>query len=233
MLSKTFLFYIVELFPYGAEFGDINLSLSDDSSERIYFPITFAGTYFSNVYVSSNGLLSLDTSFTEYSPRVFPFQSPPIIAPFWLDLNPLEGGQISYRYLSNFTAIDEVINNYNIYNDCNNTYDSASALLVTWEEVRLIGSTNFTETFQVVLTSDGMQSYALFLYSNEMFPARAAVGINVGDGINFISEASPLYQDSSTIGYGSNIERRGLYLYRLDDLPGKSLVKFVPFDCQC
>ena len=48
--------------------------------------------------MNSNGVLSFGgTGFIEYTPREFPFPSPPLIAPFWHDFNPNVGGSIFYR----------------------------------------------------------------------------------------------------------------------------------------
>ena len=47
--------------------------------------------------MNSNGVLSFKDDFTEFSPRRFPVDSTPLIAPFWHDFDPSKGGQISYR----------------------------------------------------------------------------------------------------------------------------------------
>ena len=58
--------------------------------------------------MNSNGVLSFDDPFTEYRPRVFPFISPPLIAPFWRDLNPSRGGSISYRQTNDSLELQRV-----------------------------------------------------------------------------------------------------------------------------
>ena len=48
--------------------------------------------------VNSNGVVSFgNRGFIDYRARSFPFQSPPLIAPFWDDFNPRRGGMIYYR----------------------------------------------------------------------------------------------------------------------------------------
>ena len=49
-----------------------------------------------------------DVHFTDYQPRHFPFRSPPLIAPFWYDLNPRAGGNISYRQTNDSTILKNV-----------------------------------------------------------------------------------------------------------------------------
>lgn len=84
----------MDLFPTGSEFGDVFLSLSDDASFSVIFTFPFAGVYFNNVYINSNGLLSLGTEYIDISVRDFPFNSPPLIvmevSPTDTSLTPLQ-----------------------------------------------------------------------------------------------------------------------------------------------
>ena len=219
----TFHFYIVDLYPFGLESGDIELTPNDDSTLGVSFSFPFAGVYFDTVYINTNGIISLGSGYTVFIPRDYPFTSQPLIAPFWIDLITRNGGTISYRFLNDTTAEDSAVNLYN--NFSSPTYVSSGALLVTWDQVALFGRSETTETFQVLLTTDGISSYVFYAYSNEIYPSGAVVGINVGDGINFNLQASVALRNSETIAQGTNIElfgRRGLYFYRLDNLPSTS-----------
>ena len=194
----------MDLYPFGLEYGDIELTPNDDSSFGVLFSFPFAGVYFDTVYINTNGIISLGSEFITPSPSDFPFNSPPLIAPFWIDLITRNGSTISYRFLNDSTAFD-------------------SALLVTWDQVELFGRSETTGTFQVFLITDGIGSFVYYVYSDEIYPSGAVVGINVGDGINFDLEASLSLRNSETIAQGTNIEviaLRGLYIYRLDNLPG-------------
>ena len=204
----------------GPEFGDIFISLSDDSSFPVPFTFPFAGVLFNTVYINSNGVLSLGSPFTTSSIRSFPINSPPLIAPFWLDINPSAGGSVFFRYLTDTSSIDEGINALNGFSFP--LYVSSSALLITWNEFVAFGRSEITETFQVILTTNGSSSYVYFLYSDEVYPVGAVVGINVGDGVNFVQQTTSLF-DSSKIAQGTNIPVlyfQGLYFYRLDNLTG-------------
>ncbi len=206
----------------GTEFGDIFVTLGDDSSFAISFSIPFAGVLFNTLYINSNGVISLGSPYETAGISSFPTTSPPLIAPFWIDLNPSVNGTISYRYISNTSFIDQGINAFNGFNFP--LYGSTSALLITWDEVVRFGVSEVTETFQVVLSTNGSSSYAYFLYSDELYPLGAVAGINVGDGVNFVQHTSMF--NSSTIAQGTNFplfQFRGLYFYRLDDLTGTFL----------
>ncbi len=209
----------VPLYPVGPEFGDIFVSLGDDSSFAIPFSIPFAGVLFNRLYVNSNGVISLGSPYETPGISSFPTTSPPLIAPFWIDLNPSVNGTISYRYIFNTSSIDQGINAFNGFSFP--LYRSTSALLITWDEVIRYGRSEIAETFQVILSTNGTSSYAYFLYNDEVYPRGAVVGINVGDGLNFVEQTSRF--DSSTIAQGTNnplFQFRGLYFYRLDNLTG-------------
>ena len=211
----------MDLYPFGLESGDIELTLTDDSIFDVSFFFPFAGVCFETVYINTNGIISLGSRYTVYTPTDFAFSSQPLIAPFWIDLiigN--SGGTISYRFLNDTTAVDSAVNLYN--NFSSPTYVSSCVLLVTWDQVAVLGRSETTGTFQVLLTTDRNSSYVFYTYSDGIYPSGAVVGINVGDGKNFDLQASLSLRNSETIAQGTNIKlfaRRGLYFYRLDNFP--------------
>ena len=220
-LYTVSILYIVDLYPFGLESGDVELTPNYNSTFGVSFSFPFAGVYFDTVYINTNGIISLGSEYTIPSISDFPFGSPPLIAPFWIDLVTNSGGTIFFRFLNDNTGVDSAVNSYN--NFSSPTYVSGGVLLVTWDQVALFSRTETTGTFQVLLTTDGITSYVFYAYSDEIYPSGVVVGINVGDGINFDLQASPLLGNSDTIARGTNIEffeRRGLYFYRLDNLPG-------------
>ncbi|MEQ1634523.1 MAG: hypothetical protein ABL997_19230, partial [Planctomycetota bacterium] len=114
-----------------------NLSLIDDSTSNVTLPFAFphAGGTVSNVWVSSNGFLTLGgtdpgsgcctgdvTAFLAGSPR---------IAGFWEDLNPAAGGAV-------YADLDA----------------STGEFCITWNAVNEFGQAN-TETFQIALSPTG------------------------------------------------------------------------------
>ena len=65
--------------------------------------------------VNSNGVLSFrNTRFNDYLPRPFPFESPPLIAPFWDDFNPRRGGMIYYRQINDTDQLQHFYYNYSL-----------------------------------------------------------------------------------------------------------------------
>ena len=63
--------------------------------------------------MNSNGVLSFEKRFTDFFARLFPFESPPLIAPFWDDFNPRRGGMIYYRQ-TNDTDQLQLFYNYSL-----------------------------------------------------------------------------------------------------------------------
>jgi len=208
----------VELFPFGTEAGDslaftpMGIGLSS--------PLYFAGSSFYSVNINRGGLLSLGDYFYD-PPRDFPFDSFPLIAPFWTDLSLNFSGPIYYRVLTNQTVIDRVNTGVDLTNNApTSTYRSTSALLVTWLDEPLESGQD-TGVIQAVLTSNGSQSYLFLVYSDYDFPRGAVVGINGGNGSNFISLATISEGNSNRIAFGSNspvFQTRGIYTFRLDNL---------------
>ena len=98
---------------------------------NIGFSFNFYGTSYSTVNICSNGFINFGTSSTAYSPATIPSTAAPnaMIAGLWRDLNPSGGGTITY-------------------------YSSATKFVVSYNAVKNYSNTS-TQTFQVILNSDG------------------------------------------------------------------------------
>ena len=67
-------------------------------------------------------------------------------------------------------------------------------------------------TFQAVITTDGLRTFVLFIYANIQWGNRATIGFNAGDGVrSIVVTTRPL--DVET---GSNVGVTGLYINRID-----------------
>lgn len=75
---------------------------SDDSTTQVNlgFSFPFNGTTYSSVWINSNGMLSFSSSNNRYSNSNLPYTSEQqSIYPYWDDLNPARGGNITYGLL--------------------------------------------------------------------------------------------------------------------------------------
>ncbi|MEL7147614.1 MAG: hypothetical protein AAFO69_14660, partial [Bacteroidota bacterium] len=137
----------------------IELSLTDDSAEKVDLPFTFRlyDGRFDEVYVSSNGFVSVDEQLAN-SPlySLLPNNSGPsgVIAPLWSDLNPEMGGSIYYLITD-----DEFV--------------------VQYQDIQTFDG-NGTYTFQVIIAQDG---HIAFNYLSVEGNTNGVVGLSSGDNL--------------------------------------------------
>ena len=86
--------------------------------------------------MNSNGVLSFGTEgFTDFQARRFPFESPPLIAPFWDDFNPRRGGNISYRQTNDSDQLHLFYNYTSLVMDCETENYPTHLFIATWDQV--------------------------------------------------------------------------------------------------
>ncbi len=74
-----------------------------------------------------------------------------------------------------------------------------------------------TNTFQVILATDGSQSYVLFLYENITWSEQTNIGFNAGDGDRFFTLPGATFDDILLdIESDSNNNITGLFMFRVD-----------------
>ena len=97
--------------------------------------------------MNSNGVLSFDQFFTEFSPQQFPINSPHLIAPFWHDFNPRVAGRIFYRQTSNTDQLNTVHQLFTILDTGELRDFSPTHLFVaTWDQVSQFGGSSEVST---------------------------------------------------------------------------------------
>lgn len=155
--------------PDGPEFNWIDISgdgealeFSDDQNRGPFdlgFSMPFYDDYFSAIRICSNGWLSFTSTETEWVNETIPNAPEPnnLLAPFWDDLNPSDGGMI-YFYT--------------------NGVDSAVAAWIEVPHYQYSGQGIYT--FEVILTSDGEITYQYESVEGEL--ASNTVGIEDGEG---------------------------------------------------
>jgi len=152
--------------PNGPDLGWIDpsghtpLTMSDDSNQgpfQMAFDFPFYGQLFSTFRVSSNGFISFTSTASDYSNDELPSTSSPenIIAPFWDDLSPNNGGMVYW-------------------------YSDAQMTVVSWVDVPAYdwGGGTGPFTFQVILYASGRIMFQ-YLDMNEPLSAET-VGIQDG-----------------------------------------------------
>ena len=96
--------------------------------------------------VNSNGVVSFgNMGFTDFEARPFPFESPPLIAPFWDDFNPSDGGMIYYRQTNDSDQL-QLFSNYTLLLEddvVENDYNPTRLFIATWDRVPPYGYSRF------------------------------------------------------------------------------------------
>ena len=137
-----------------------------------------------HVQVNTNGDLSFGSSYTSTGPQTFPTFSPPLIAPFFHDIDIRNGGTIYYRQTSDPMDIISVITTLQILPNLL-IFTPTSLFIATWDRVApfsSVGSPSDRNTFQVILATDGFTSTVIFNYGDIQWGERADIGFNAGDG---------------------------------------------------
>ena len=153
--------------------------------------------------VSTNGILSFGSSFTQFQPLPFPFTSPPLIAPFWADFDLQKGGSVYYRQTAQPDILQQI--EFAVSRASGLQFRPTLAFIATWDAVpafdgRFRGLIN---TFQVVLATDGTYSFAGFVYRDIQWTGSEQIGFNAGDGRGY---STPLtIADIQSNRQGSNI----------------------------
>ncbi|XP_038072982.1 uncharacterized protein LOC119741303 [Patiria miniata] len=233
------------LFPFG--FGDeLVLNLDDDSSGEIPIPIEFPffGRDFNSLYVNTNGLITFVEENTGYTPTRFPLaEDIPGLAVYWSDVDTGEyhPGSIMYRHLLRnstrdamlFLQADEIIRQ--VFPGLSD-FSSTWMLVATWHKVAFHDADDnddpaaILNTFQVVLLTNGVQSFAMLNYDNITWTTGgssggnesglggnpAQVGFDASDGINYYEVPGSGSDDIVNIDDRSNINTTGRWLFRID-----------------
>ena len=71
-------------------------------------------------------------------------------------------------------------------------------------------------TFQVVIATDGQQTFVFFIYGDIEWGDDANIGFDAGDSVRSFMLPGALTNQSMNVEDGSNVDVRGLYIYRVD-----------------
>ena len=143
-------------------------------------------------------MISFGDSFTAFSSFGLSFNSilsPPIIAPFWDDVDIRNGGTIFYRQDFNLSVADKVQQDiYTQFPDVGFFYPSL-VFLATWDSVAAFLS-DFSgrfNTFQTIIASDGEKTFVRFSYGDIQWGGSSTlIGISAGNRTNSITHPASM-----------------------------------------
>ena len=221
-----------QLFPYGLQFGDSPLlpGREDAASAevRLAVPIKFFQREHNSIFVNENGLVSFLTEISTFYSVQFPMEYP-IIAPFYADIDTRGVGQVYWRASSLPEDTSRAANLVQQYYQGN--FSPKEVLVVTWDQVGYYEEqTDKTNMVQLILASDGLRTFAVFLYPeggikwvrgqgknrNQLDP-QAQAGFMSGEGQSYLLPPSGLDQIANIEDW-SNTDVPGMWLYKIGPL---------------
>ncbi|XP_013073293.2 mucin-17-like isoform X3 [Biomphalaria glabrata] len=183
------------LYPYGFSFGDTTLTGASSESIQLPFPLPFYGSNQDSYKVFKDGFITFDL--TEDVDSHFFDESDvimiPVIGP-WVSrivASTDHLGDVTYRMTSNETILSDVSSLVGKSQEFSDSFLPVYALIVTWDNV---GTDSFNE------------------YSFNK------VGFYRGNGDSMLLPVS-MSHDLFTIDTDSNINKPGLYVFRVDISP--------------
>jgi hypothetical protein len=232
-----------EFFPFGVENGDINLrpsNLDDGSSNQLQLSIAFPFFNFlhDSLWVNINGAISFRSAISDYTPICHAVtQKYSMIAPYWSDVDLKWGGNVFYRETFEKKILQKAAGEIaNAFPELKNI-QLKWAFLTTWDSVSFYGAGDCRNrrknTFQSILASDGVYSFAIFYYNNITWttgtatssggncsglggiPAKA--GFDAGDGKALFTIPGSCSSDITSIGDRSNVGNSGKWVFRVDN----------------
>ena len=159
--------------PFGQAVGDTRLPANDDGSSpsiSLRVPFPFFGVSQSILFVNNNGNITFTSPLSDFTPFVFPSGNK-IIAPYFADVDTggppdVSGDGLDDVYFSERTNQSDLIAISTIVNKAfGGAFAATGAFVATWDHVGYFAShVDKLNTFQVVLTTNGVQSFVIFHY---------------------------------------------------------------------
>ncbi|BFZ12302.1 hypothetical protein BsWGS_15341 [Bradybaena similaris] len=221
---------IFGFYPFGRVWEDQVLEPGDDISSneiRLDENVVFFNTSYRTIYVNLNGHVSFDTEVPDYRAElVIPLQLP-VIALFFADIDTRATGQVFYRSTSDSRHLNRAASEIRANFGGFETFTPKSLFIVTWDRVGYYQQqSDKTNTFQLVIATNGRDSFALFHYqeggiqwttSQGKFvpfyndkPAQA--GIDGGEGNYYRLQGSG---DTVSFVNGSNVNIPGVWMFQI------------------
>ncbi|CAG7838551.1 unnamed protein product [Allacma fusca] len=218
------------LYPFGPAESDASLPRDTDdvaSPEfRLSTPIVFYGQQYNSIYVNQNGLVSFLTDIPTFVNIQFPLDYP-TIAPLYSDVDTRIEGSIYYRE----TQAPELLERTRViltgqFSSAAN-FQPSSLTIVTWDNVGYFDrKSDKLNTFQLVIASDGGDSYALFYYKKiqwiqgtgknpSLQDAKAQAGLISGNGPHHFTLKGSGTDQVSSLHKRSNFGEDGVWAFHI------------------
>ena len=214
------MFKVSDIFhSFGSTAKDSTASKNDEGNivfnASTLFP--YFGSYYKTFFINTNGFISLkhpNRDAVQSLPSAIPF-----ISVFNTDLS-TQYGDIFFREEINSSELIKIKEDINLIDS---SFDPFWALVVTWYKVTGYGiDLDKTNTFQLVLTTNGQKSFAIFNYDELMFYQSdyyddlAQAGINSGNEDDFFMFKESATSDILNLTKMSNVNKKGKFVFLLN-----------------
>ncbi|XP_074925064.1 mucin-4 [Chelonoidis abingdonii] len=234
----------VPLYPYGAKESDKQyVKRRVDFNSRVFKPeigFPFGKTLRDSLYFTDNGQIILPASDSDLFPSPNPppggftgRENVPVVAVFWANADFSKG--VGSTFYQEFVTLDSVKHPFvqdvetKIRRYLKTSYSAKWTLKITWEKAPAYPAwkpITRTNTYQAVLSTDGIKSYVLILYQDggmqwdytKLGLTSVLMGYSSGDGFyrnDDLTRRPPAakYRPDQFRGY--NTDLRGLWIYSL------------------
>ncbi|KAK3595925.1 hypothetical protein CHS0354_032433 [Potamilus streckersoni] len=229
-------------FPYGEDRGDSVLPTADDISSNEYQlqkDIVFYDDTYSSIFVNLNGHLSLGTDLPIYQPDLALPINFKVIAAFLADIDTRGAGAVYYRETQERAIVERAAADIQNHFSKFPTFEPTSLFIATWDNVGYYNfSSEKTNTFQIVIATDGQDSFVFFNYLTDGInwvagegklrgvaadpPAQA--GFDSGEGRLHMKLPHSGTFDVAKLAKESNINVPGVWIYQIGNLRGGNIV---------
>jgi hypothetical protein len=154
----------------------------DGSTGLLNIPFNFClyGSNYTDLYINNNGNISFGTAYATFSSNPFPDPSFIMVAPFWGDVDTRGTGVVKYKITSSAMYINwEAVGYYSFYTDKVNTFQ---LIITDGTDPILPAGNNIAFCYGDMEWTTGDASSG----SGGFGGVPSTVGINKGDGVNYI-----------------------------------------------
>ena len=180
--------------------------VDDGSSGLITIPFSFCmyGTNYTQLYVNNNGNISFGAPYGIYSSVAFPSSSYVMVAPFWADVDtrPAAGGFVQYKITPTAMYVNWTAVGY--YPDMTDKLNTFQLIITNGTDPILPAGDNIAFCYGDMQWTTGGASGGVGGFGGTATGASpATVGINKGDGVNYIQMGRFAYPGAAYDGgYG-------------------------------
>uniref|UniRef100_A0A914XNL7 Uncharacterized protein n=1 Tax=Plectus sambesii TaxID=2011161 RepID=A0A914XNL7_9BILA len=176
-------------------------------------PIKIYGNDYDKAYISSNGIVSFDQPFADFSDTPISKMSAVAFSALYVPSNLAQGGQVFYRETTDYSTLTRA--SLNVQQDFHQpNFRAQSAFIVTYDQVREDGSAEIN-THQMIFAVGENETFVTYLY-DQIDSKTGKAGLSnpsIRNAIDLPGSGSSADQ----LRQMSNIGQAGKWMFRIDE----------------